>query len=136
MWPRPSDGAPAQWVGTCYQSGGRDISGITVGNWQKSIELCHQGTRDCWADCYIGAVKDIMWGTVEPGYAFCAAVEYENRAACYFAIGETANSLAQDRSGRAAPCSRVEEPFRDVCLRGALGASQMQPESFGGSLGG
>lgn len=63
--------------GTCYESLGRDISGNSSSNKERTIELCTLGgTRPAQEHCFTGAVKDFIayYNDDDPGRALCAAI--------------------------------------------------------------
>ncbi|HSX48181.1 MAG TPA: hypothetical protein VLF41_01605 [Candidatus Nanoarchaeia archaeon] len=55
------DGVEKPYIGTCYQSMGRDISGNTLRDPDKIIADCSLGQAEHQADCYSGASKEITW---------------------------------------------------------------------------
>jgi hypothetical protein len=61
----------------CYQSLGRDVSGGSNSNQQRTIELCNSGpTYEGRENCFIGAVKDFIsyFHSDTQGLAMCEAI--------------------------------------------------------------
>lgn len=65
----------------CYQSLGRDVSGLSINNQTKTLELCMLGASyDARNNCYVGAVKDFVWRyhDINPGLKLCNAISDPN----------------------------------------------------------
>lgn len=119
------DTAPSQYVSVCYQSMGRDISGHTLRDGTKSLQLCMLGNPTHRAFCFVGAVKnfiDIDW-RIDKGLSFCASVPEDSKWTCNRAIGEQVASIHPEPNRKAAECARVEPRYVDACAAGA-GLSQ------------
>jgi hypothetical protein len=129
---RSCDQAPATYRTTCYQSMGTNISGYTLRDTKKSIELCSLGTTRYQPWCIFGVVKNFIDVTsrAEDGFAFCEALpEGSNRLMCYHAVGEQVyvlNALPDDRSKA---CERASGVDRDACRLGA-GVGTVVPEGL------
>lgn len=62
---------------TCYQSLGRDVSGNSSSDQNRTIELCDRGPNDSARNnCYVGAVKDFIsyHHSDKEGLTMCAAI--------------------------------------------------------------
>jgi len=115
------DGASTRWRDTCYHSLGRDVSGYTLRDGAKSVEMCMVGSPAHRAFCFQGAVRNFIhidWRT-DKAMPFCASVPEESKASCFRAIGEELVFIHTDPARRASECAKAEEPFVAACARGA-----------------
>lgn len=115
-------GAPREWRTTCYQSLGTNISGATVRNTARSIELCSLGDPTYQPWCFVGVVKNFVDVTSRPedGLAFCREVpDGPNRARCYLAVGEQVGVLFPSLARRAPYCDALPPVDRAPCRYGA-----------------
>lgn len=74
---------------TCAQSIGRDASGQSVSNQERTIATCSLGENDAQqADCYIGAVKDFVsyFHSDKEARALCFAIPSRFQAVCEDAL--------------------------------------------------
>jgi len=113
--------APPEYISTCFKSLGRDISGFTLRDTGRSIDLCQQGPAYYRSFCYVGVVKnfiDVTWRT-DQALEFCARVPVDGKDACYQAVGEQIAGIYPDLAQRTAECARVEPAYVGVCARGA-----------------
>jgi hypothetical protein len=70
-------GVEAPYNATCFQSLGRDVSGQSSSDQQRTIDLCMQGPSDlAKSNCFTGAVKDFIsyFHSDKQGLAMCAAI--------------------------------------------------------------
>lgn len=115
------DGAPSRWTATCYVSMGRDVSGYTLRDGARSLELCMLGAPAHRAYCFQGAVRNFIhidWKT-DKAMPFCASVPEDGKASCYRAIGEELVFIHSDPARRATECAKAEEAFVASCASGA-----------------
>lgn len=116
------DRAPAPYTTACYQSLGRDVSGYTLRDVRRTLELCGLGGPAREAPCFVGAVKnfiDVTW-RADQAFPLCAAVPAGSRPACHQAIGEELLGILPDDSARAAECARAGHPnLVRACRAGA-----------------
>jgi hypothetical protein len=71
-------GVAEPYDATCFQSLGRDASGSTSSDLERTKALCQLGTTErARTNCYIGAVKDFIsyFHDDKQGKALCAAIE-------------------------------------------------------------
>ncbi len=118
---RTCDTAPDKYTPTCYQSAGRDISGYTLRDSQRAIDLCLLGMSRYQGYCIVGVVREIInfsWRT-EDGFAFCNTAPEASKRLCYKGIGEHVNSLFTDQAQKVAECAKAPEAYRDSCESGA-----------------
>jgi len=89
------DAVEADYVATCYQSEGRDISGAMLLDPAKIVPLCDEGAPEHQADCVIGAVKNAVFNDrgVTRADALCRAVDGRFTAVCDQARNEAASTL-------------------------------------------
>jgi len=118
---RVCDAAPLRWASTCYHSMGRDVSGFTLRDGARSLEMCMLGAAANRSFCFQGAVRNFIqidWKT-DKALPFCASVPEATKAPCYQAIGEELIFIHTDPARRAAECARAEPAFVGSCTRGA-----------------
>jgi mono/diheme cytochrome c family protein len=121
-WCRKSD---ANFVGICFQSYGRDASGVAREDPAKIRGFCAQagsGEREC----LFGAVRDILNNnsTDLRGRELCESVAKANRAYCFYGIGSILGSVHGTAAERRTACAQFAGP-RDVadCIKGADSAA-------------
>ena len=114
-------GAPAAFVSVCYESLGRDVSGFTLRNAEKTMSLCRQGNPEQATACLVGAVKDFIFTHADPqrGLAFCRRLDDASKEGCYAATGEALLSLYPDNQQRAQSCAQAETEYIDACKEAA-----------------
>ena len=114
-------GAPAAFVPVCYESLGRDVSGFTLRDAEKTMSLCRQGSPEQASACLVGAVKDFILTHADPqrGLAFCRRLDDASKEACYAATGEVLLSLYPDNQQRAQSCAQAETEYIDACKAAA-----------------
>ena len=114
-------GAPAAFVSVCYESLGRDVSGFTLRNAEKTMSLCRQGSPEQATACLVGAVKDFILTHADPqrGLAFCRRLDDASKEVCYAATGEVLLSLYPDNQQRAQSCAQAETEYIDACKEAA-----------------
>ena len=109
------------WVGTCFESYGRDASGYTRQDPQRIAELCSY-TRPQQASCIYGAARDITSNDAggERAAKLCAIVASRFRAQCYNGVGTILGSLHATEADRRAACAEVAPRlYRASCLAGS-----------------
>jgi hypothetical protein len=110
----------APWVSTCYESFGRDVSGIAGHSAQKALASCrlagkHEG------DCQYGVVREIVNSDAsgERGARFCTKVEQANRHRCYAGVGSVIAAIEPTQQALRAACKRLSGRQSRACLEGA-----------------
>ncbi len=118
-------GAPTAFVTVCSESLGRDVSGFTQRDAEKTILLCQQGSPEQATPCLVGAVKDFILtqANPQPGLAFCRRLDAASKAACYAATGEVLLSLYPGRQKRAQSCAQAESEYIEACQAAASASS-------------
>lgn len=109
---------PSAFQVTCARSLGRDISGFTMRQADRTRELCALGQGSQVVECLIGATKDFMLtdASPEPGLALCRTVDATQKPACYATVGEMLLTLLPDRPARESVCRRSEPEHVEACL--------------------
>lgn len=114
--------APAEFVPVCYQSLGRDISGFTLRDPEKVLELCSLAQEDAAVQrCFVGAVKDFImtYADSRQGLALCRRLPETGKNECYTAAGELLTVLYPEPEKRAQACAGAEEPYIGICKAAA-----------------
>ena len=109
------------WVGTCFQSLGRDASGNTRQNPPRILELCSLA-QDMTDECIYGAARDITSNDASPRRAkiLCEEAADSFRAYCYEGIGTIVGGFHPDRRGRRLACRELTARYFRDCARGAV----------------
>jgi len=114
--------APERWRRTCFQSLGRDISSITLQDFDDSLHECRKVPDEFREWCYVGLVKNFvdLTATTDRGFAFCRLVEDTAKPRCYEALGEEIHVLFATAAERRTACEAAEDDTSEQsCLRGA-----------------
>ena len=109
-----------EWVGECFESFGRDVSGRAYQDPKKIPALCAlAGANE--ADCIYGAARDVANADADGGRAsrLCRRVDREHRARCFEGVGTILGSLNRDAADRAAACAEITKAYVAACRRGA-----------------
>jgi cytochrome c553 len=108
------------WVGTCFESFGRDVSGIAGRSAAKARASCRlAGSDQNESDCLYGVVREIVNSDAAPGRGgrFCAQVASKFRSRCFSGIGSVMSALQTGDTLRAT-CRRVSGRYVRSCLEG------------------
>jgi len=109
-----------EWVRTCFESFGRDVSGLAgkdAGQALASCRLAKQNERDC----LYGAAREIVNADAagERGGRFCARAPARLRGHCYEGVGSVLASLEPTPAALRSTCREVSGRHARSCLRGA-----------------
>ena len=109
------------WVATCFQSYGRDASGVTKYRPQSTIRICLEAGKDA-GECLYGAARD--YGNNYAGgpeaARLCNLAPARYRAHCFEGVGTILGALHRLGLERRAACNAVTPPrYRGDCHRGA-----------------
>jgi hypothetical protein len=109
------------WVATCFQSYGRDASGVSEYQPRRTIQLCLEAGKDA-GDCLYGASRD--YGNNYAGgpqaARLCNLSPSRYRARCFEGVGTILGALHRLGSERRAACNAVTPSrYRGACYRGA-----------------
>jgi hypothetical protein len=109
------------WVATCFQSYGRDASGVSEYQPRRTIQLCLEAGQDA-GECLYGASRD--YGNNYAGgpqaARLCNLSPSRYRARCFEGVGTILGALHRLGSERRAACNDVTPSrYRGACYRGA-----------------
>lgn len=124
--------APEEFIPTCHESLGRDISPRAVRDPEAAIRACGAGEEAHRGWCHAGVAKQLvnLSATAEPGLAYCARLpREETRAQCFAAVGEQIGLLERDPVRRGVLCDAAEGSDRAVCRRAAGAAEARAPRA-------
>jgi hypothetical protein len=109
------------WVATCFQSYGRDASGISKYQPRRTIRLCLDAGKDA-GECLYGAARD--YGNNYAGgpqaSRLCELAPAQYRSRCFEGVGTILGALHRLGAERRAACNAVTPArYRRDCYRGA-----------------
>jgi hypothetical protein len=110
----------SRWVSMCFQSFGRDVSGIAGKSAAKARASCRlAGSRE--GDCLYAVSRDIVSFDAggERAGRFCARVRSRHRSRCYTGIGSVVVSIERTPDRLRATCAKISGRFVRACLKGA-----------------
>jgi mono/diheme cytochrome c family protein len=109
-----------KWIKTCFESFGRDISGIAGKDASKALASCRLAKRN-EGDCLYGVSREIVNADAAGQRAgrFCARAPARHRAHCYEGAGSVLASLEPNAAALRARCRAVSGRHGQSCLRGA-----------------
>jgi hypothetical protein len=108
------------WVGECFESFGRDASGISRQDGDRIMPLCRlAGANE--VDCIYGAARDIANNDAggERASRFCDDVKASARARCFEGVGTILGGLHTYAEERREACAALTERYLADCTRGA-----------------
>ena len=109
------------WVGICFESFGRDVSGIAGKSASKAIASCAlAGANE--GDCLYGVAREIVNSDAagERGARFCGKVKARHRRRCFSGIGSVMASIETQPDRLRAACRRLSgRRYTQPCLEGA-----------------
>lgn len=108
------------WIKTCYESFGRDASGIAGQSVAKALHSCRLAKAN-EGDCLYGVAREIVNADAggERGGGFCARAPARHRPHCYEGVGSVLASLEPTPEALTARCRGVSGRHARSCLRGA-----------------
>ena len=103
----------AAWVSTCYESFGRDVSGLAGNDATKALANCRLATTH-ESECLYGVSRDITSSDAGGARAgrFCARAPARHQAHCYEGVGSVLGSIETTRRGAARALPRGRRPPR------------------------
>ena len=109
-----------RWIKTCFESFGRDVSGIAGKDASKALASCRLAKAN-EGDCLYGVSREIVNADAagERGGRFCARVSARHRGRCYEGVGSVLASLEPTPQALRAKCREVSGRRVRSCLRGA-----------------
>jgi mono/diheme cytochrome c family protein len=108
------------WVSTCFESFGRDASGIAGTSAERALASCRLA-RDHEGDCLYGVAREIVNADARGARAgrFCAQTRAPFRDHCYAGVGSVLASLEPTAQRLRAACRAIGAEHLAACLRGA-----------------
>ena len=108
------------WISTCFESFGRDVSGMAGKSARKALASCRLAKAN-ESDCLYGVSREIVNADAEGtrGGRFCARAPARFRERCYEGVGSVLTALAPSERGLRATCRQVSGRHAQSCLRGA-----------------
>jgi cytochrome c553 len=108
------------WVSTCYESFGRDVSGLAGTSATKALANCRLA-KDYESQCLYGVSRDITSSDAGGTRAgrFCARAPKPHQAHCYEGVGSVLGSIERTPEALRARCKQVGGRHVQACLRGA-----------------
>ena len=110
-----------EWVDTCFESFGRDVSGLAGRSASKARASCRlTDTDEDERDCVYGVVREIVNSDAAPdrGGRFCEQVDKTFRSRCFSGLGSVMAALESGDTLRAT-CRRVAGRHVRSCLEGS-----------------
>jgi cytochrome c553 len=109
-----------RWVSTCYESYGRDASGIAGKDAGRAIASCRLA-RTHEQDCIYGVAREIVNADAAGarGGRFCAQTDHRFRSRCYAGVGSVLASIEPTPERLRGACREVSGRWVNGCLRGA-----------------
>jgi mono/diheme cytochrome c family protein len=108
------------WVSTCYESFGRDVSGMAGRDATKALANCRLATTH-QSECLYGVSRDITSSDAGGARAgrFCARAPARYQGHCYEGVGSVLGTIETTPAGLRARCREVGGRHAHACLRGA-----------------
>ena len=108
-----------KWISTCYESFGRDASGIAGKSASEALASCRLAKR-YEGDCLYGVSREIVNSDAEGtrGGRFCARAPARYRTHCFEGVGSVLAAIEPTAEALTATCRRVSGRYAQGCLRG------------------
>ncbi len=116
--------SPPEMIAVCYKSFGRDVSGQTLRDPVKIVDLCKMVPEQYFKICIEGAENVIIdfWGgnlTNQP-QQLCNLLDQDTKTFCYALLGHRLNDVfGKDLPKKKQVCDSSEKEFINVCLNGS-----------------
>jgi cytochrome c553 len=109
----------AAWVSTCYESYGRDVSGLAGKDPRRALASCRLAAAH-EDDCIYGVAREIVNADAAGarGGRFCAITPKRYRDRCYDGVGSVLAALEPSPQALRGACRKLSDRYRDSCLRG------------------
>ncbi len=106
------------WRGTCFQSYGRDASGVARLDGAELVRLCNITAPKWRGECVYGAVRDIANNDAGGARAgrFCGLVAASLRARCFNGAGSIISDLTRSAEAHRAACAAITKQYLEACL--------------------
>jgi len=108
------------WLDICFESFGRDVSGIAGKSASKARASCRLAGRN-EEDCLYGVVREIVNSDAAGprGGRFCAQLRERHRSRCYSGVGSVMAALESTQENLRAACRKLSGRYNRSCLEGA-----------------
>ena len=108
------------WVGICFESFGRDVSGIAGKSAEKALASCRLAGKDNEGDCLYGAAREIVNSDAEGarGARFCNKAPKRDRERCFIGIGSVMASVKSSENALRGACRDLSGKYDRACLEG------------------
>ena len=105
------------WVGICYQSFGRDVSGFTQYQPRAALADCRLAGRYL-GDCVFAVVRDYTNndGNGTRAAGLCALSPAQVRGICYYGMGTILQTIEPAGSGLHQACQALAPAYLNECL--------------------
>lgn len=109
-----------RWIGTCFESFGRDVSGIAGESAGKALASCRLAPERYEGDCLYGVSREIVNSDAdgERGARFCARAPRRHRTRCFEGVGSVLAALVPSPARLRSTCRRLAGGHARACLRG------------------
>ena len=106
------------WRATCFQSYGRDASGVARLDAAELLRLCTVPQAQWRAECVYGAVRDIANNDAGGARAarFCGLVALSLRPRCFNGAGSILADLTTSTEAHRAACAAITTKYLEACL--------------------
>jgi|GEM_PF-1032609 len=110
-----------EWVSTCFESFGRDVSGIAGRSASKALASCALSGRQYEGDCLYGVAREIVNSDAagERGARFCERVKSRHRSRCFSGIGSVMSSIETRPEKLRSVCRTLSGRHDRACREGA-----------------
>ena len=117
--------AETEFIPICFQSMGRDASGLRAAGAGEDPSASAPPPATCARECIFGAARDILNNNSDDlrGRTLCETAPAAARSYCFYGLGSIIGAVHPDEAGRVAACTRfAAPPDRPDCLSGARSA--------------
>ena len=108
------------WVGICFESFGRDVSGIAGKSAEKALASCRLAGKN-EGDCLYGVAREIVNADAAGarGAKFCNKAPKRHRERCFTGVGSVMASIKNGESALRGACRDLSGRYEHACLEGA-----------------
>ncbi|HVL31927.1 MAG TPA: cytochrome c [Solirubrobacteraceae bacterium] len=109
-----------RWVSTCYESFGRDVSGLAGNDARRALAGCRLARR-YEGDCLYGVAREIVNADADGarGGRFCQRAPRRHRDRCLEGVGSVLAAVAPNPARLRRACRDAGGRLATACLRGA-----------------
>lgn len=113
--------ATPQMIPVCYKSLGRDASGFTLRDGEKTIEICEKiSNKEYFPHCIEGAINVVIdfWGQGlnDQASRFCDAITGEQRKYCYEIIAHRIPYIFTNTDDIKRVCDTFTPEYKPLCI--------------------